>query len=151
MNADRYLAVISQTRTGYSGGFLDLPGCVAAGKDREGTLTLLAEALALHLSVLRLDAEPVCPPTSTSVPDLAPGEEAIWIEAAPMNPVSDAVHELILDSGKSLRGLAAEIGIKPSVLHRLQDPFYWGHSLNSLRRLGDALGQDLHVEFHPRS
>lgn len=144
---DRYLAVLSSTRTGYAGGFPDLPGCVAAGKTAEQTRALLGEALALHLAALRDAGEQIPAASTTSVPDLAEGESAEWVTAALVNPVSQAVHGLYQEVGLPYRALAERTGLNVSALHRLQDPFYWGHSVSSLRKIADALGYHLDVQF----
>lgn len=46
----------------------------------------------------------------------------------------------------SLRELERRTGIGYSVLSRLQDPFYWGHSLKSLVMFAEAF--DLKPDFH---
>lgn len=145
----RYLAVLSPTRSGFSASLPDLPGCVAAGKDYPTTLEAIREALALHLEAMREDGDPIPPPVSTQVDDLEASERIEWVEPATINPVSQAVSELIRSTGKSLRSLAPEVGINYAALSRMQDPFYWGHSLATLRRLAEALGKEVHIEFQP--
>jgi predicted RNase H-like HicB family nuclease len=44
----------------------DLPGCVAAGESREEVLSLIREAIALHLEGLKEQGQPIPAPTSTS-------------------------------------------------------------------------------------
>lgn len=47
--------------------------------------------------------------------------------------------------------LADKVGTHQSVIARLEDADYDGHSLAMLKRIGDALGMTLRVEFRPRS
>ncbi|MDE0133074.1 MAG: type II toxin-antitoxin system HicB family antitoxin [bacterium] len=49
----RYVAVIEKTGNGYSAYVPDLPGCVAAGDTRAATESLIREAVAEHLELLR--------------------------------------------------------------------------------------------------
>jgi len=44
----------------------DLPGCVAAGESREEVLSLIREAIALHLEGLKEQGQPIPAPASTS-------------------------------------------------------------------------------------
>ena len=45
----KYLIVIEETKTGYSAFSPDLPGCVAAGSDKENVEKNMKEAIAFHL------------------------------------------------------------------------------------------------------
>ena len=69
------------------------------------------------------------------------------VEPAALNPVSLEVERALRATGKSLRQLSQEIGSAQPTLSRLQNPFYWGHSLVSLRQLAAALGVSLQVKF----
>lgn len=131
----KLLAVITCTGKGCSGSFPDAPGAVATGRDEAELRRHLAEILALYF-----DDAPFPEAVTTEVGDLEPGKSVIWVEPAPMNPVSLEVARAIERTGKSLRALAPEIGMNYAALGRLQDPFYWGHSLSSLRQLADGLG-----------
>ena len=63
---NRYLVIIEGAEGSYSAYSPDLPGCVAAGDTREGTLELMREAIALHLEGLREDGDPIPPPVTTA-------------------------------------------------------------------------------------
>ena len=54
----KYLIILEPTDTGYSAYSPDIDGCVAAGDDREETLTLMREAIEFHLEGLALGGEP---------------------------------------------------------------------------------------------
>ena len=45
----KYLVIIEETETGYSAFSPDLPGCVAAGSDKEEVEKNMKEAIAFHL------------------------------------------------------------------------------------------------------
>jgi predicted RNase H-like HicB family nuclease len=49
----RYLVMIHRTDTGYSADVPDLPGCIAAAKTLKGVQRLMAEAIELHLDLMR--------------------------------------------------------------------------------------------------
>lgn len=145
----QYLIVLEPGPTNWSAYAPDLPGVVAAAKDEQTTERLMREALALHLYEMTQDNDPL--PTPTSTPEHYPDREATdvarMVEPAPLNPVSLEVERVLRANGKSLRQLAQEIGIAQPTLSRLQNPFYWGHSLASLRQLAEALGVNLQVKF----
>jgi predicted RNase H-like HicB family nuclease len=58
----RYLIMIRRTPTGYSVDVPDLPGCVAAARSLNGARRLIAEAIALHLELMRESGEPLPAP-----------------------------------------------------------------------------------------
>jgi len=62
----KYMVVIEKGETGYGAHAPDLPGCVAAGETREEVLTLIREAIEIHIEALRAAGEPVPPPSSKS-------------------------------------------------------------------------------------
>ena len=61
-----YVVVVERSDTGFGAWVPDLPGCVAAAESREETLTLIREAIELHVESLRQSGEPVPPATSTA-------------------------------------------------------------------------------------
>ncbi|HEY3860695.1 MAG TPA: type II toxin-antitoxin system RelE/ParE family toxin [Verrucomicrobiae bacterium] len=54
-------------------------------------------------------------------------------------------------AGLSQSQLAQRIGTRQSVISRLEDADYEGHSLTMLQRIAAALGQSLEIRFLPRS
>lgn len=62
----RYAALIEKTRNGYSAHVPDLPGCVAAGDSRRGTIRLLRESIRLHIRGLVEDGLPVPDPACSA-------------------------------------------------------------------------------------
>ena len=61
----RYLVVVEKGPTSYGAHVPDLPGCIAAGETREEALTLIREAIELHLEDLKNEGQPIPPPSST--------------------------------------------------------------------------------------
>ena len=60
----KYLIILEPTATGYSAYSPDLDGCVAAGADREETISLMREAITFHVEGLSASGETVPAPTS---------------------------------------------------------------------------------------
>lgn len=54
-------------------------------------------------------------------------------------------------AGLSQRQLADRVGATASVICRLENGDYYGHSMAMLRRIADALGQRVQVRFVPAS
>jgi antitoxin HicB len=73
--------------------------------------------------------------------------EVVFLEPAPVNPVSLELWRAMKARGFSQRELARRMGTSPSAVHRLLDPFYFGHSLDTLRRAAEALEGDLEVHL----
>jgi transcriptional regulator with XRE-family HTH domain len=57
------------------------------------------------------------------------------------------VHELRKEAGLTQKQLAELIGTRQSVISRIENADYEGHSLNVLKRVAHALGRSLRVEF----
>ncbi|MCZ7669156.1 MAG: type II toxin-antitoxin system HicB family antitoxin [Chloroflexi bacterium] len=51
----KYMVVIEKGEDSYGAYVPDLPGCVAVGDSREEVLTLIQEAIGLHLEMLQED------------------------------------------------------------------------------------------------
>jgi len=61
--------------------------------------------------------------------------------------VAQMIYDARTKAGLSQRELAELVGSKQSVIARLEDADYDGHSLSMLQRIGDALGQRLELRF----
>jgi len=61
-----YVVIIEQGDDSFGAYVPDLPGCVAVGESREEVLTLIQEAVALHLELLREEGLPIPQPHSVS-------------------------------------------------------------------------------------
>ena len=60
------------------------------------------------------------------------------------------IHQLREEAGLTQARLAKMIGTTESVISRLEDSDYSGHSLKMLRRIADALGKRVEISFVPR-
>ena len=65
--------------------------------------------------------------------------------------VAQLIHDARVAAGMTQQQLADLVGTKQSVIARLEDADYEGHSLTMLSRIGDALHQRLEVRFVPRA
>ena len=63
--------------------------------------------------------------------------------------VASQIYRLRTRSGLSQRQLAAKVGTTASVICRLEDADYEGHSLSMLRRIAHALGREVKIVFAP--
>lgn len=61
----KYLVIIEQGETGFGAHVPDLPGCIAAAASREEVVTLIQEAIALHIEDMQERGLPVPRPTSS--------------------------------------------------------------------------------------
>ncbi|WP_407541955.1 hypothetical protein Q0M94_16895 (plasmid) [Deinococcus radiomollis] len=148
-----YLALYTPTTTGFAAVVPELDTVLATGTTLGDLVTNLSQAVALHLH-----EDPGSPapkartaadlPASALAPYDAPPLELL-ITPAPINPVSLEIERLVEASPLSLRNLAKEVGTSHSALIRMMNPFYWGHSLSSLRQLGVALDVEPVLSFRP--
>ena len=60
----RYAVIIEKGPESYGAYVPDLPGCVAAAETREEVVSLIQEAIELHIEGLKQDGLPVPPPSS---------------------------------------------------------------------------------------
>jgi predicted RNase H-like HicB family nuclease len=60
----RYMVVIERGAANWGAHVPDLPGCVAVGETRDEVLSLIREAIALHIEELRRSGLPVPKPSS---------------------------------------------------------------------------------------
>ena len=61
--------------------------------------------------------------------------------------VAQMIYDVRTRAGLSQRELAELVGSRQSVIARLEDADYRGHSLSMLQRIGNALGQQLELRF----
>ncbi|MGI8746185.1 MAG: transcriptional regulator [Bryobacteraceae bacterium] len=77
-----------------------------------------------------------------------PGRLKKLEEARANEEIARKIHELRSAAGTQTQ-LAKLIGTTPSVICRLEDADYEGHSLAILRRIGGALNQRVEIRFVP--
>lgn len=61
--------------------------------------------------------------------------------------IANQIYKLRTKARLSQRQLAARVGTTASVICRLEDSDYGGHSLYMLRRIGTALGRNVRIVF----
>jgi DNA-binding XRE family transcriptional regulator len=63
--------------------------------------------------------------------------------------VAQLIYDMRTDAGLTQRQLAKKVGTTASVICRLEDADYEGHSLAMLRRIAEALGKRIEIRFVP--
>jgi hypothetical protein len=76
-----------------------------------------------------------------------PERVSSYEEALTNAEVASAIYALRAEAGLSQRALAKRVGTTASVICRLEDADYEGHSLSTLRRVADAMGRDVAITF----
>ena len=91
---------------------------------------------------------------ATKILDRLTGDDSQLRELIATESLNARVAAMIYDerqaAGLTQVQLAELIGTKQSVIARLEDADYEGHSLSMLRRIAEALGRRLEVSFAPR-
>ncbi|QFP76303.1 helix-turn-helix transcriptional regulator [Deinococcus sp. AJ005] len=144
-----YLTIISSGERNWNALVPEL-NCIVTAPNREELLKLTRESIAVALEDV-----PAVSPTVNSVADISPGvraeldgsEEILFLNPASMNPVSLEIEQTLNAAGVSQAELARRIGSSRSAVNRLVNPFYWGHSLDVLRRVAEALNTEVQVKF----
>ena len=62
----RYMVVIERGETSWGAHVPDLPGCIAVGEPRQEAVSLIREAIDLHIESLKEDGIPIPSPSSES-------------------------------------------------------------------------------------
>ena len=78
-----------------------------------------------------------------------PGRLAALEEARANAEVAREIHALRQKAGLTQKQLAAMVGTTPSVISRLEDADYEGHSMAMLRRIATALNKRVEIRFLP--
>lgn len=144
-----YLTIVSSGERNWNALVPELHCIVTAGS-REDLLRLTRESIALAL-----EDQPKTEPRVRSLEDLNAdlrseldgSEEIIFLAPAEMNPVSLEIEQALEKAGVSQAELARRLGTSRSAVNRLVNPFYWGHSLDMLRRVAAALEAELEVKL----
>jgi DNA-binding XRE family transcriptional regulator len=71
-------------------------------------------------------------------------------EARACADIARRIYELRTKAGHTQAGLAKLVGTSRTVICRLEDDDYAGHSLGMLRRIAAALGKRVEIRFLPR-
>lgn len=85
----RFLVMIRRTDTGYCVDAPDVPGCFATGTTIEGSREMFAEALEMHLELLRDTGRPIPTPSHTMEFSIdSSGEElCTWVDVDMHEPI----------------------------------------------------------------
>lgn len=78
-----------------------------------------------------------------------PDQLAALEEARANDEIAREICQLRTDAGLSQRQLAKLVGTTASVICRLEDADYEGHSLPMLRRIAAALNRQVEIRFTP--
>lgn len=78
-----------------------------------------------------------------------PGRLRNLEEARANDEIARKIYDLRIEAGLTQTQLAKLIGTTASVICRLEDSDYEGHSLSMLRRIGAALNQRVEIRFVP--
>lgn len=76
-----------------------------------------------------------------------PERIAEYEQAAADVDVAQTIYRLRTEAGLTQRQLAAKLGTTASVVCRLEDADYEGHSLAMLRRIAEVLGKRIEIRF----
>ncbi len=78
-----------------------------------------------------------------------PESAAAFEEELSSADIASQIHDLRKRAGLSQRQLAAKLGTTASVICRLEDSDYEGHSLSMLRRIALVLGRQVKIVLVP--
>jgi antitoxin HicB len=147
----KYLCLLNIETDGFSATIPDFGNSIiSSGDTRDEIIQLTREALAIYLQEINENPAPKhfkLEDISAEILEDFDQPEAILIEPMPMNPVSLEVERIIERSDLTLAVLAKRMGTSPAALVRMKNPFYWGQSLETLRKLADATNAKLEVHF----
>lgn len=148
-----YLALFEHDGRAH-GGLIPELNVSATGKTSEQVRERLQQGAALALHELAAQGHPVPTPHFQALSDLPdelradfPDATVEMLDAAPINPLSLEIERAIEASGLTDSEVARRMNSSPAAVHRLQDYFYWGHSIASLRRLAEVLGLKVEVKL----
>ncbi len=79
-----------------------------------------------------------------------PEMQALLAEEEANAEIARKLYDLRTQAGLSQRALAKLVGTTASVICRLEDSDYEGHSLAMLRRIAEALNKRVEIRFVPR-
>lgn len=144
-----YLTIISQSENNWCALTPELT-CIGTAKTREALIEQAREAIALALG-----DDPQRAATITSIEQLDPeiradldaSAEVLYLKPAAMNPVSLEIEAALENAGINQSELARRLGTSRSAVSRMVNPFYWGHSMDLLRRVADVLGMKVEIKL----
>lgn len=148
-----FLTIISSGERNWNALVPEL-SCIVTAGSRDELLRLTRESIALALED-RPDAASrlrTVEDLDTDLrSDLDGSEEVVFLDPAEMNSVSLEIEQALKETGITQAELARRLGTSRSAVNRLVNPFYWGHSLDILRRVAAALEAELQVKLTARA
>lgn len=147
-----YPFAVVATATGFAASALQFPA-MATAPTRTQLDRLMREQSALYLLEHRLNRTSPERPRAEGDVDLSdwvdadPPPTVVFAAPAAVNEVSIAIELAVRDEGLTYAELARCMALPRSVVTRLTDPFYFGHTTATLRKVAHALGRALHVSF----
>lgn len=148
-----YPFAILRTATGFTAGGLQFPS-MATADTRERLMELLRAQVGLYLFECTLDGRAPEAPLDRDDLDLsdyaeegAGPPEVVYVEPAPVSVASLAIERALREEGLSYADLARRMDTSRSVVSRITDPFYFGHTSRTLRSVAEALGREVHVSL----
>lgn len=147
-----YPFAVLQTNTGFAAGGLQFPA-MATAATMEELQPLLEEHAALYLLDRHLEGRDPEPPKPEDQLDLqdyreeGDEPEIVYAEPAAMSAISIAIETALREEGITYADLARRMGAPRSVITRITDPFYFGHTSRTLRSVAEALGREVHVSL----
>ena len=72
-------------------------------------------------------------------------------DAAAEFELAQMIHDARIAAGLTQAELARRAGTKQSVISRLEDADYTGHSVSMLRRVAEGLGRQLEIRLAPKT
>ena len=147
-----YPFAIVRLEHNWSAGALQWQAALAA-TDRQELDRLMAEQVALYLHDCQLEGrKPEARKPESELPldayrDGGHPLEVVYVEPAPLSAFAVAIEKALAEEGISQAELARRMHAPASVISRITDPLYFGHTSKTLRAVADALGRDIHVHL----
>jgi hypothetical protein len=153
---EAYPFALVTTPTGFAAGGLQF-AAAATAPTRTALLERLAEIVALLVAdalVAGVALEPPLAPDALDLGDYAAEglqPEVVYVGPAPLSDASIAIARALHDDGVSAAELARRMGVPRSVISRLTDPLYFGHTTRTLRGVAAALDRTLTIALTQRA
>jgi hypothetical protein len=151
---DAYPFAIVRVETGYSAGGLQFAATITASS-KQKLIEQLSKVVALHVAQARVTQTALEPPRPVDELDLddyrAEGldPEIVYVRPSSVNDVSVAIARALHEDAVTPADLARRLGVARSVVSRLVDPLYFGHSTRTLRGVARALDRRLVIALDP--
>jgi hypothetical protein len=153
-----YPFAVVQLEKNWSAGALQWQAAITADT-RSRLDQLMSEQVALYLHDCELAGRVPEEPMSHSSLELSAYHdsdypfEVVYVEPAGLSDFAIAIEKALRDEGISQAELARRMNVPASVVSRITDPLYFGHTSRTIRGVAAALGRVLHVSLdrRPRS